>query len=77
MYNFSLPQSNHSRLLQGLGLLRSSLGPRQRQRTVCSLLAAKVNGWPHGKSWTATIEGLVRNDLNMPGELLGQRVCYV
>ncbi|KRV02460.1 replicative DNA helicase [Pseudomonas aeruginosa] len=66
-----------SRLLRGFGLLRSSLGPRQRQRAVCSLLAAKANGWPHGKSWVATIEDLVRNDLIMPGELLGQRVCYV
>lgn len=66
-----------TRLLRGFGLLRSSLGPRQRRRAVCSLLAAKANGWPHGRSWVATIEDIVRNGLNMPGELLGQRVCYV
>lgn len=66
-----------TRMLRGLGLLRSSLGPRQRQRAVCGLLAAKANSWPHGRSWIATIEDLVRNGRSMPGELLGQRVCYV
>lgn len=64
-------------LIHGLGMLRSSFAPRQNRRAVCSLLAAKANGWPHGKSWIVTVEALARSRQAIPRELLGQRACYV
>ena len=66
-----------SRMLRGFGLLRSGVGPRGRQRAVCALLAAKANDWPHGRSWVATVEDLVRINPSMPKDLIGRRICYV
>jgi len=66
-----------ARMIHGLGMLRSSLAPRQNRRAVCSLLAAKANGWPHGKSWIVSVEDLARGRQVIPRELLGQRACYV
>lgn len=66
-----------TRVLRGLEMLRSTVGPRQQRRAVCSLLSAKANGWPHGRAWVATIDDLVRHNQALPDDLLGQRICYV
>ncbi|MBB4867640.1 hypothetical protein HNP46_006559 [Pseudomonas nitritireducens] len=64
-------------LVHGFGLLRACLGRKHQGQAVCSLLAAKAHGWPHGDSWVVTIDDLVREKQDIPVELLGQRVCYV
>jgi len=69
--------SGLARLLRGFGILRSSLNLHQGQRRLCSLLEAKAFGWSHGKSWIATVEDSIRQDMALPQTWLGQRVCYV
>jgi len=64
-------------VLHRFGQLRSLAAPPQQRRTVCSLLAAKANGWAHGRSWVVTVDDIARSNRRIPGELLGQRVCYV
>lgn len=66
-----------ARLLRGFSVLRSSLNQHQGQRKLCSLLEAKACGWSHGKSWIATVEDSIRQDMAFPQTWLGQRVCYV
>ncbi|ALZ19825.1 hypothetical protein N0002_07140 [Pseudomonas aeruginosa] len=66
-----------ARVIHAYGQLRSFAGPPQQRRIVCSLLAAKANGWFHGRSWIVTVEDIARSGRKIPGELLGQRVCYV
>lgn len=69
--------SGLARLLRGFGVLRSSLNPYQEQRRLCSLLEAKLFGWSHGKSWIATVEDSIRQEMTFPQAWLGQRICYV